>query len=434
MDDLFGQPLSPSYGAGFDNLLDFPELGAADPGAAAPKGAKAESQPTAVQQAQAEEVQRTRNRELQEKASLEAYLSSLGAEEGQYQPQVSNASMPALEHKAGSSKDGDSSEKTAARNKASRERARRERLNDSFTELSKALDPSKAVKSDKTNIIADAIRVVTQLRAENGQLRQLNKFLEERVGNVEKQKAELQLQQAFLQQGGEAEATAAAASAPVVSEGPTVFTGVPLASVTHQGQAITYIAVPTGPSQINPQMQHALMKHAMASGLPGLQEQHGHVMKFEGGLEREGQAAAHAAGHAAANLAAAGAAAHRSSDSPSVPPASASLLEPPSKAARRHHSSTPHQLHSEQERANSMGMSLPEGSLGPGLDGIMPFSMDPAALGSGPWGMFSSEPMHPQMRMTSGMMPRPPMIGPGSWMSQAALDTSQDGLKRPPAA
>ena len=49
----------------------------------------------------------------------------------------------------------------------------------------------------------------------------------------------------------------------------------------------------------------------------------------------------------------------------------------------RHHSSTPHQLHSEQERANSMGMSLPEGSLGPGLDGIMPFSMDPAALGSG---------------------------------------------------
>ena len=79
---------------------------------------------------QAEEVQRTRNRELQEKASLEAYLSSLGAEEGAYQPQVSNASMPALEHKAGSNKDGDSSEKTAARNKASRERARRERLND----------------------------------------------------------------------------------------------------------------------------------------------------------------------------------------------------------------------------------------------------------------------------------------------------------------
>ena len=53
---------------------------------------------------------------------------------------------------------------------------------------------------------------------------------------------------------------------------------------------------------------------------------------------------------------------------------------------------------------------------------------------AGPWGMFSSEPMPPQMRMPTGMMPRPPMIGPGSWMPQAALDTSQDGLKRPPAA
>ena len=30
-----------------------------------------------------------------------------------------------------------------------------------------------------------------------------------------------------------------------------------------------------------------------------------------------------------------------------------------------------------------MGMSLPEGSLGPGLDSMIPFSMDPAAMGSG---------------------------------------------------
>jgi len=40
------------------------------------------------------------------------------------------------------------------------------------------LDPRKDVKTDKTSIVADAIRVVTQLRAENGQLKQLNKFLE----------------------------------------------------------------------------------------------------------------------------------------------------------------------------------------------------------------------------------------------------------------
>ncbi len=42
------------------------------------------------------------------------------------------------------------------------------------------LEPGKVVKTDKTSIIADAIRIVTQLRAENGQLRQLNKFLEAR--------------------------------------------------------------------------------------------------------------------------------------------------------------------------------------------------------------------------------------------------------------
>ena len=40
------------------------------------------------------------------------------------------------------------------------------------------LEPGKAAKTDKSSIITDAIRIVTQLRAENGQLRQLNKFLE----------------------------------------------------------------------------------------------------------------------------------------------------------------------------------------------------------------------------------------------------------------
>ena len=50
--------------------------------------------------------------------------------------------------------------------------------NCSFAELSKVLEPGKAAKTDKSSIITDAIRIVTQLRAENGQLRQLNKFLE----------------------------------------------------------------------------------------------------------------------------------------------------------------------------------------------------------------------------------------------------------------
>ena len=51
----------------------------------------------------------------------------------------------------------------------------------SFADLAKVLEPGKASKTDKAHIISDAIRIVTQLRGENGQLRQLNKFLE--VGN-----------------------------------------------------------------------------------------------------------------------------------------------------------------------------------------------------------------------------------------------------------
>jgi hypothetical protein len=53
----------------------------------------------------------------------------------------------------------------------------------SFAELARVLEPGKAAKSDKSSIITDAIRIVTQLRAENGQLRQLNKFLEVRAAS-----------------------------------------------------------------------------------------------------------------------------------------------------------------------------------------------------------------------------------------------------------
>jgi hypothetical protein len=48
----------------------------------------------------------------------------------------------------------------------------------SFGELAQTLEPGKPAKTDKMSIISDAQRIVTQLRAENGQLKQLNKFLE----------------------------------------------------------------------------------------------------------------------------------------------------------------------------------------------------------------------------------------------------------------
>lgn len=45
-------------------------------------------------------------------------------------------------------------------------------------ELGELLDPGKPSRTDKVSIIADAVKAITQLRAEAHQLRQLNKFLE----------------------------------------------------------------------------------------------------------------------------------------------------------------------------------------------------------------------------------------------------------------
>lgn len=86
--------------------------------------------------------------------------------------------------------------------KANRERARRERLNEYLDELSRLCDPSgKGTKADRVSVVADAIRVVQQLRVENNQLKQLNKFLEERMGQYERTRAESMFQQAALVMG-----------------------------------------------------------------------------------------------------------------------------------------------------------------------------------------------------------------------------------------
>ena len=82
----------------------------------------------------------------------------------------------------------------AAIMKADRERKRRERLNQCFEELAGACGAENGgatgYKTDRLSIIVDAIRVVRALRVEVNQLRQLNKFLEERVGTLERERAQ----------------------------------------------------------------------------------------------------------------------------------------------------------------------------------------------------------------------------------------------------
>lgn len=70
-----------------------------------------------------------------------------------------------------------------------------------FDELSHLCDPSlKGSRGDRISILLDAIRSMKQLRVENNQLRQLNKFLEERVSCYERTQAQTMYQQTIHQQ------------------------------------------------------------------------------------------------------------------------------------------------------------------------------------------------------------------------------------------
>jgi hypothetical protein len=68
--------------------------------------------------------------------------------------------------------------------------------------LAALIEPGKPPKTDRNLILEDAIRVVSQLRAENNQLRQLNKFLEERVQMHEQARGQALYQQSVQMQGG----------------------------------------------------------------------------------------------------------------------------------------------------------------------------------------------------------------------------------------
>ncbi|KAF8057146.1 ISA1 [Scenedesmus sp. PABB004] len=78
----------------------------------------------------------------------------------------------------------------AQKAKANREKQRREKITTRFNELAKLVDPGAEPKTDKLGILAEAIRFVQQVQVENCQLRQLNKFLEEKVGHLEKERAQ----------------------------------------------------------------------------------------------------------------------------------------------------------------------------------------------------------------------------------------------------
>ncbi|KAA3486795.1 transcription factor ILR3 [Gossypium australe] len=75
--------------------------------------------------------------------------------------------------------------------KACREKLRRDRLNDKFMELGAILEPGRPPKTDKSAILVDAVRLVTQLRDEAQKMKDSNSSLQERIKELKAEKNEL---------------------------------------------------------------------------------------------------------------------------------------------------------------------------------------------------------------------------------------------------
>jgi FtsZ-binding cell division protein ZapB len=75
--------------------------------------------------------------------------------------------------------------------KACREKLRRDRLNDKFIELGAILEPGRSPKTDKSAILVDAVRMVTQLRTDAQKLKDSNSNLQDKIKELKSEKNEL---------------------------------------------------------------------------------------------------------------------------------------------------------------------------------------------------------------------------------------------------
>lgn len=75
--------------------------------------------------------------------------------------------------------------------KACREKKRRDKLNERFQELNDILDPGRSTKTDKSVILADAIRMVNQLRNEAEKLKDSSQDLLVKINELKVEKNEL---------------------------------------------------------------------------------------------------------------------------------------------------------------------------------------------------------------------------------------------------
>ncbi|KAF5481118.1 hypothetical protein F2P56_001798 [Juglans regia] len=79
----------------------------------------------------------------------------------------------------------------ATGSKACREKLRRDCLNERFLELGSIVEPGRPAKTDKTAILIDAIRMMTQLRSEAQKLKKSNEDLQLKIKELKSEKNEL---------------------------------------------------------------------------------------------------------------------------------------------------------------------------------------------------------------------------------------------------
>ncbi|GFP85773.1 transcription factor bhlh104 [Phtheirospermum japonicum] len=82
--------------------------------------------------------------------------------------------------------------------KACRERMRREKLNERFSELSATLEPGRPMKTDKSALLGDAIRVLNQLKTESQEYKEMNEKLLEEIKTLKAEKNELREEKLVL--------------------------------------------------------------------------------------------------------------------------------------------------------------------------------------------------------------------------------------------
>ncbi|KAL7131028.1 hypothetical protein ABFS83_13G172100 [Erythranthe nasuta] len=96
-----------------------------------------------------------------------------------------------MQKEAGSKKRTRTEACAPSSSKACREKQRRDKLNDKFMELGALLEPGRPPKTDKSAILVDAVRMVTQLRGDAQKLKDSNLKLQEKIKELKAEKTEL---------------------------------------------------------------------------------------------------------------------------------------------------------------------------------------------------------------------------------------------------